>query len=274
MTPTWIYRVAQFTCLCALLLIFSGAGLTANGLEPAPPDSIAVSGIFASGGHMMIAVVVAALALLVAGFLTAKGGENRIYGVVLFLLVLIEGGIGTPASNPALRPWVPILHASLAPLLFSALAAATVALSPSWQQGAAQVPDGGWPSLRAMAKITPVLVFVQIFLGAAFRHNAMGVMSHIAGAILTALLILLAGMFVNQQCAEHKPLKTSANVLMTFAFTQVALGMGAISARMMTSTNTTPVVLLTGSHVAIGSLVLGANLVLSMHILRYVTPKT
>ncbi len=254
-------------------MIFCGAGLTANGLEPSPADSIGSSGFFSPGAHMALAVLVALLSLAIAGWITARGGANRPIGIVLFLLVLAEGGLGSSSLNPAMKPWIPVFHATLAPLFLAALASAALVVSPGWQTESGTVKDGGWPSLRSMAILTPVLVVIQIFFGAAFRHEAMGIMSHIAGAILTALLILLAGMFVNQQCSEHKPLKRGAVMLMSVAFTQVGLGMAAISIRMMTSTNTTPVILLTGAHVMIGSLTLAANVVLSLEIRRWVTPK-
>lgn len=163
------------------------------------------------------------------------------------------------------------MHACLAQVLFAATVAAVLLSSPDRKPDI--VVDGGWPSLRSLSVVTPVLVFVQILLGAAFRHKAMGIMPHIAGAIVVALLILLTGMFVTQQCPQHRSLKPAAVVLMTTVFTQVFLGIGALTMRMINSTDTPSVILVTGAHVVVGALTLGANVALSVQIRTHVVAK-
>ncbi len=107
---------------------------------------------------------------------------------------------------------------------------------------------------------------VQIALGAFFRHQAIGVMAHIVGALIVVLLVLLNGMFVTQQCPGHKPLVPAASTLMTVAFLQIVLGIGALTARMVTTLYTPAVAATTAAHVVNGSLVFGASVLLSLQV--------
>ena len=266
----WLFRFAILVAVCVLLLIASGSAVTGNLLEPlaSPPG-----GLFSQAGHQEFAIVAGGLALALAVWLIAAGGGLRQAGFLIGLLVLVEGGLGTPSLQARFSPGLPILHACVAQLLFAATVAAVVLSSPGRRGGPDTVVDAGWPSLRSFSVITPVLVFVQILLGVAFRHKALGVMPHIAGAILVALMILFTGICVMQQCSQHRSLKAAAVTLMTAAFSQVFLGIAALTMRMINSTDTPAVILVTGAHVVAGALTLGANVALSVQIRYHVVPK-
>lgn len=266
----WRYRFAILVSIGVLFLIASGSAVTGNLLEPlaSPP-----SGLFSQSGHQGLAFVVAILTVALAGWLIVAGGETRLTGFVIGLLALAEGGLGTPSLQEKFAPTLPILHACTAQLLFGFTVVAAVLSSPGRRAGPETVADGGWPSLRSLSVVTPVLVFIQIYLGAAFRHKALGIMSHIAGAIIIALLVLLTGMFVTQQCPNHKSLKPAGVVVMCVVFGQVFLGIAALTMRMINSTDTPAVLIVTGAHVVVGALTMGATLALGALIRYHVVPK-
>jgi hypothetical protein len=270
MTSTWLFRFAILVAISVLVLIASGSAVTANVLEPLASSP---GGLFGQAGHQISSVVAAVLAMILAIWLIAAGGESRSLGWVVALLVLAVGGVGTPSLMEKFGPGLPILHACLAHLLFASTAAAVVLTSPGWSKGPDTVIDAGWPSLRSLSTITPILVFAQIALGAAFRHKGLGVLPHIAGAIIVTLAILMTGMFVNQQYPDHRPLKSASATMMTVVFCQVFLGIAALTVRMINSTDTPQVVLVTGAHVVTGALALGATVALSMQIRRHVLPR-
>jgi hypothetical protein len=266
----WRFRFAILVAVCVLFLIASGSAVTGNLLEPLPSPP---GGLFSQAGHQEFSIVASVLAFVLAGWLIAAGGSARTAGFVIGLLTLAVGGLGTPSLLQKYSPGLPILHACVAQILLAATVAAVVLSSPGRSKGPETVIDAGWPSLRSLAMITPVFVLVQILLGASFRHKAMGVMPHIAGAIIVALLILLMGMFVTQQCPQHRSLKPAAVIMMTTVFTQVFLGIGALTMRMINSTDTPAVILVTGAHVVVGALTLGATVALSVQIRYHVVPK-
>ena len=198
-----------------------------------------------------------------------RTGLARLGGALLAGLGL-QCALGAFAGSGV---FIVILHALLAPLLLSATAAATLATSPSWQAGPDPVEDHGWPSLASLGKITPAMVLFQIALGAAFRHKAMGILSHLFFAMILVLLILCVCIFVMQQFPEHKALRPAANWLMAIAFTQIFLGIAAFTVRTMT-TKVTPVVIgVTALHALVGALTLASAVVLSMQIRRNVFKK-
>jgi len=165
---------------------------------------------------------------------------------------------------------VSIAHACLAQLFFSVTVAIAVFTSRKWQEGPEPVEDYGWPSLRSLALLTPVLVLLQIGLGAGFRHRAFGLLPHVTGAMIVPLVILLLGSFVLHQFPKHRSLRPAAVGLLTITFAQVVLGIVAYVARMNAADYPLAMVLTTVAHVATGGLTLAASVVLSIQIRRNV----
>jgi hypothetical protein len=215
--------------------------------------------------HEITAGVSALIIVILGAGLIAARVSPRLGGT-LGVLVVAAAALGfVPDSRT-----VGIFHALLAQVLFAATAAAALATGPEWSKPPDLVQDHGWPSLGSLGKITPVLVLLQVALGAAFRHGAMGVLSHLFGAMVLVLVILCECIFVMQQFPDHKLLRPAANVLMGIAFTQIFLGIAAFTVRTMTTKATPLVVGVTAAHVSVGALTLASAVVLGMQIRRNV----
>src|SRR5205814_7961378 len=131
--------------------------------------------------------------------------------------------------------------------------------SQKWQEGPEPVEDYGWPSLRFLAILTPILILLQISLGAGFRHRAFGLLPHVIGAMLVPLVILLTGIFVLQQFPKHKSLRPAASGLLGITLVQVFLGVSAYVARINAAEYPLAMVLTTVAHAASGCLTLAAS---------------
>jgi cytochrome c oxidase assembly protein subunit 15 len=257
--------------VCTLFLIVNGASLPiANGASLA-----GYGGIFSERGHYIVAGVVG---LLTAGLVVwllrdAKRAWLRPLGWAALCAIVIEGALGFGAYSTTAAA-VAILHACLAQIFFSIVAAIAVFTSSGWERDPELVEDNARPSVRTLAIVTPALVLAQVVLGAEFRHKVLGVLPHIAGAIVVALLILVTCMVVDQQFPKHRALRSAAHALMTITFLQVALGIATITVQMMT-TEDTPSALYTGiAHVTNGALTLAASLVLALQVRRNVVKST
>jgi cytochrome c oxidase assembly protein subunit 15 len=167
-------------------------------------------------------------------------------------------------------PPVSIAHACLAQLFFSVTVAIAVFTSRKWQEGPDPVEDYGWPSLRSLAIVTPVLILLQIALGAGFRHRAFGLLPHVVGAMLVPLMILLVGVFALHQFPQHRALRPAATGLLAITLAQVVLGIAAYFARINAVEYPLAMVLTTVAHVATGGLTLAASVVLAIQIRRNV----
>lgn len=189
-------------------------------------------------------------------------------------LVVAQGLLGG-ATVLLLQPApISIGHACLAQLFFSVTVAIAVFTSRKWQEGPEPVEDYGWPSLRSLAILTPLLILLQIALGAGFRHRAFGLLPHVIGAMIVPLVILLAGVFVLQQFPRHRALRPAAIALLTITGVQVVLGIAAYFARMNAAAYPLAMVLTTVAHVATGGLTLAASVVLAIQIRRNVRVTT
>jgi heme A synthase len=162
----------------------------------------------------------------------------------------------------------------MAQVLLAGTVGVVIATSPSWKRAPEHVPDYGWPSLRSLGALLPILVLTQVALGAAFRQRVFGLMPHIVGAILVSLVILIVCAFTLQQCPTHSALRAAAKTLMVLTFTQVFLGISAFTVRMMPNADAVPVLGFTGGHVTVGALTFAASVVLSMQIRRNMLPKS
>ena len=133
--------------------------------------------------------------------------------------------------------------------------------------------DYGWPSNRSLALLSPVLVLIQIALGAAFRQKAATLMPHVLGAMFVALVVLMQCIFVLQQFKTHRALQAAGKTLLGVAFAQVFLGMTALIMRSMAEETALPVVITVASHITGGAITLATTVVLAILVRRNVQPR-
>jgi cytochrome c oxidase assembly protein subunit 15 len=281
MQNPWLHRYATLVAVCTLFLVVAGASVTSKEAGLSVPDwplsygqviPEMTGGVLFETGHRLIAQVVGILTIILAVWISRveKRAWMRRLGWLALGGVVAQGLLGG-ATVLLLQPApISIAHACLAQLFFSVTVAIAVFTSRNWQQGPEPVEDYGRPSLRSLAILTPVLVLVQIGLGAGFRHRAFGLMPHVIGAMIVPLAILLVGMFVQHQFPKHRALRPAATSLLVITMSQVLLGLAAYIARINAAEYPLAMVLTTVAHVATGGLTLAASVVLAIQIRRNV----
>lgn len=281
MQNPWLHRFATLVAVCTLFLVVAGASVTSKEAGLSVPDwplsygqviPEMTGGVLFETGHRLIAQVVGILTIILAIWISRveKRAWMRRLGWLALGGVVAQGLLGG-ATVLLLQPApISIAHACLAQLFFSVTVAIAVFTSRNWQQGPEPVEDYGRPSLRSLAILTPVLVLVQIGLGAGFRHRAFGLMPHVIGAMIVPLAILLVGMFVQHQFPKHRALRPAATGLLVITMSQVLLGLAAYIARINAAEYPLAMVLTTVAHVATGGLTLAASVVLAIQIRRNV----
>jgi heme A synthase len=253
MKSSWLHRYTVLLAVCAFLLIGSGALLTST-IRPLP-GTTAGAALRAPGLeqiHLIFAFVVGVLTLALVVWYRQPAGWMLLAGAI------IAGVSGHYAAIP---------HAILAPILFSGYAAIAVVTADSWSRPAVPVPDL-WPPLRKMAMLAPILMALQITLGAAFRHNAMGVVWHILNAGIVLLLVMVLGVSLLRQFPEHPSLRPAAIALLVIAGVQVLLGFFVYMVLLIVSQNNQTLVISGVLHVLNGSLTLAASVVLTLLLRR------
>jgi len=277
----WLHRYAILLAVCTLFLVVAGASVTSKEAGLSVPDwplsygqvmPQMTGGVFFEHGHRMIATVVGFMTIVLSVWLTLVETRKwmKTLGIVALGAVIIQGLLGGLTVKLMLPPAVSISHACLAQLFFSTTVAIALFSSKTWQQGPEIVEDHGWPSLRSLAILTPIMVLTQIALGAAFRHRAIGVLPHVLFSIVVTLAVLFVAIFVMHQFPNHRALSTAAKALLGVTFLQVMLGVAAYYTRLQAAQQPLAMVLTTVAHVATGGLTMAASVILSIQILRNV----
>jgi heme A synthase len=265
MKNPWLHRLAIVLAVCTLLLIVDGA-MIGPGTQATPA---------AISTHRIAATVVSLLALGLVLWLvfTDSRPQARRLGWLTLALAVLQDSVGHGAVLTKFPMTAGIAHALMAPLFFAAVVAIAVVTSPAWYRGHEHVSDYGWPSMRSLAILTPILVMLQIFLGASFRQKVLTLLPHVLGAMFVALAILMESIFVLQQFPTHRALRPAAKTLLGVTFGQVFLGLTALIMKSMADETATPVVVTVAAHVTGGSLTLATTIVLSILIRRNVQPR-
>jgi hypothetical protein len=253
MKNPWLFRTAVVVAVLAFVVIGFGAYLTST-IRPLPGPNPGPVGTAPALNqiHIVLAGVLAAFMLGLAFRLRSLAGW------IALAAVAVESLIGN---------YAPVLHAILAPLVFSIIVATALFTSQSWSQPPVPVPDL-WPPLRNLSILTPVFLVLQISLGAAFRHNALGVWWHILNSMIVLLLIMVLGVCVLRQFPEHPTLRPASVALLVITGVQVLVGFGVFLIILIVSQNNRALIISGVLHVLNGSLTLAASVVLALQLRR------
>jgi heme A synthase len=153
--------------------------------------------------------------------------------------------------------------------LLAAAFLAVLETSPRWTDFA-PFSDGGWPSLRQLAWVTPAVTLIQIALGAAYRHRAMGLIPHVSWAFATAICVMMAATFVLSLEGGGALLRRISIWLLALTGLQILLGVAAYLARIDLGASWASVA--PTAHVATGSLVMALSCVWSAVVWRDARP--
>ena len=164
-----------------------------------------------------------------------------------------------------------IAHSLLAQLFFSTTVAIVLFTSEWWLRGPALTDEDPRYPIRGLSLAAPLCVLVQLFLGAAARHKAIGSIFHIAWAPVATGVILWVSLRILLHYAHNRELRLASLTLLAITFCQVFLGIGAYMSRIAYADAVQPMpvmVALTVVHVAVGALTMAASEALAILVRR------
>ena len=173
------------------------------------------------------------------------------------------GGVALAASALECVPGAAMIHACFAPVLFAAVALIAIL-------GNAEPADVGHEAGSAstglgwVSAAMPPLVFLQITLGAAYRHKLMGVMTHMGGALLVSGTILVTCVLILQRCPDRLQLRRAATAAIGIVLLQVSLGIAVFILRLLDSDNSTAFAAVAAIHICGAASLLTASAWLSV----------
>jgi cytochrome c oxidase assembly protein subunit 15 len=236
-----------------------------------------VGGVQYEHTHRMIAEFTG-LAIIVMAVWTQRVEKRRwmrILGWTALAAVVGQGILGG-ITVLDLLPWtVSTAHATLGQMIFCIVVAMALFTSRSWLQDEPPLPEADRaPSTPTLATLAVACVWVQLILGAAFRHFGIKLLPHLVGAcVVTAVLCwTIVRLLTRYGNVDH--LRRPAQLLLALLMVQLGLGFAAYLTRLQWMLDppqpVTGIVITTVSHVAGGALVLATCVVLAIQSRRMI----
>ncbi len=284
------HRFAVLAASCVFLLIVAGALVTSNeaGLSvPDWPTSFGslyripplVGGVKFEHGHRMLAEFIGMLSIVLAVW-TQKVDQRRwmrILGWSALGTVIAQGILGGLTVLFYLPPAISTAHATLGQTFFCLMVSIAFFTSRSWvREPVAVVRTDTYPSLTTLSLLTVAAVWLQLILGAAFRHSGIRLLPHIIGACVVLCMVNWLAISTLKRHRGTPQLANPATVLLILLALQITLGVASYVTRVLWSQGASAplasMVVATVAHVACGALVLVTTVILAIQVHRHAMP--
>jgi cytochrome c oxidase assembly protein subunit 15 len=281
------HRFAAFAAVCVFLLIVAGALVTSNeaGLSvPDWPTSFGslyripplIGGVRFEHGHRMLAEFIGLLTIGVAVW-TQKVDRRRwmrVLGWSALGTVIAQGVLGGLTVLFYLPPAISTAHATLGQTFFCIMVSIAFFTSKSWVQApVAVIRPEERPNLTTLSLLTVAAAWMQLILGAAFRHSGIRLLPHLIGAGMVLCMVSWLSISTLKRHRGSPQLATPAAVLLVLLAVQVTLGVASYITRVLwsqgASTPLASMVAATVAHVACGALLLVTTVILTIQIHRH-----
>ena len=256
-------------------------------------------GVLYEHGHRLVAAAITLLTIALAIWTWAvdKQPWMRLLAALAVAGVLLQaviGGLSVLSANwesPYWRLVWTTSHGIFGQVMFCLLAAIALFTSAGWRKTpATSLPAQNDGRLRFWTGLLVLLLFVQLVLGAAFRHVwtkwgpaaaeritasrivHMFMVPHMVNAVLVMAVVVVATVSVMKRAGDDRSLRTPAILLHVFLLLQLCLGFGAFLTRVVFHMDmpqpTQTLVWVTVAHQTIGALMLLFAVVLAIQTWR------
>jgi heme a synthase len=283
-----LHTFAIFTASVTLILIVAGALVTSNDAGLSVPDwptsfgSIykmpqMVGGIKYEHSHRMVAEFVGLLTIVLAVWTwrAEKRRWLRYLGLAALGTVILQGVLGGITVLFFLPPAVSSAHAAVAQTFFCIAVAIAVFTGPRWIEEPPRVEsDTRRPALFTLTILAIFVLYVQLILGAMFRHKGLSWWPHVIHAAVVAIVLSWTAVRAISVYPHINAVRRPAIIMLSLMVAQLCLGFLAFITRVMWGHDAAqpelPMVISTVIHVAVGALLLATTVVLAIQVWRNV----
>ena len=282
-----IHKFAVFTVCWTILLFVAGALVTSNDAALSvidwpkshgswvPPLSSLQGGDFYEFSHRFVAGGLGIFTLLLAVLLVLR--ERRVWlrwlGVIAVLGVVVQAILGGQVVMQLLHYWLPVIHACFAQIVCAAVLAIAVFTSQWWVSERPQLEDKGSPSIHFVAMLNAVVVYLQVILGAGFRHKDIPIWPHAAGALVVLGTVTWTAVALRRRLGASRELGVARILLHAIFGIQFLLGLLAYWSRLTTAEAPQPMpvmVWLTVIHTVVGAILFAFSVLVVLMCYRLV----
>jgi len=286
-----LHRFATFTALWTFVLIIAGALVTSNDAGLSVPDwptsfgslyklPRMVGGVKFEHTHRMIAESVGLLTIILAVWLsrTDRRPWMRKLGWAALGTVIAQGILGGITVLHYLPPSISSAHAALGQTFFCLIVAIWLFTGRVWVEEPRHNLPTKKPSIQVLTGLAVTAIYVQLILGAAFRHHGIKLLPHIISATVVTFVVLWTVVRVLTEYPQVDQLRKPAIMLLTLLMVQLGLGFGSWVTRVEWGRDAVQpemaMVVTTVAHVAVGALLLATAVVLAIQAWRHVAIQT
>ncbi|HEU5453473.1 MAG TPA: COX15/CtaA family protein [Terriglobales bacterium] len=287
----------MITAFCTFLLLILGALVTSNDAGLSVPDwptsfhhwpitygyfKVAlVGGVRYEHTHRILAQLVGLLTIILAVWTQRvdRRAWVRKLGWTALGTVIAQGVLGGITVLFYLPPAVSTAHATLAQTFFCIVVAMALFTGRTWTEVEPRKHLAEQrPALPKLATAAAMSVYVQLILGAAFRHHGIKLLPHLISAAVVTFLILWTVVRTLTEYGKVEQLRRLALSLLSLLMVQLVLGFASWLTRVEWGRDAPqpemPMVLSTVSHVAVGALLLATTVVLAIQSWRHIAIPT
>jgi cytochrome c oxidase assembly protein subunit 15 len=156
---------------------------------------------------------------------------------------------------------------------FGAILCLAVFTSKWWIEEHKRLGDRGGISIHTLALLNAVVMFVQVFFGAAFRHQYAAIWPHLVGSAVVLGMIIWTARVLRKRFEDSPGLTFGRTLLHNMVGMQILLGVAAYWSRFSTADAPQPVpvmVILTVVHTVFGALVFATAILVVLMCYRLV----
>lgn len=282
------HRMAVILACWTFLLIIAGALVTSNDAGLSVPDwptsfgswykiPKLVGGVKFEHTHRMIAQVAGLLTIILAiwTWRVEKRRWMRILGFTALGTVIVQGVLGGLTVKLYLPPPVSSAHAALAQTFFCIAVVMALFTDQKWIEEQPRVEfDQRRPSLFTLTLVSIFVLYVQLLLGAMFRHHGLSWWPHLANAIIVSFVLAWTAVRALAVYSQIEAVRRPAILMLSLVIAQLCLGFVAFLTRVEWGKDAVqpelPMVISTVAHVAVGALLLATAVVLAIQVWRHV----
>ena len=279
-------RFAFITVGATFLLLTIGGIVSSKGVGMAVPDwpttfgenmftfpfSKMVGGVFYEHSHRLMGSLVGFLTMGLTFLIWWK--EERRWlkwlSVVALISVIFQGIIGG-LRVIEISTYYAVAHGAFAHLFFALIVSITLFLTDFWRESGSDTPNEDHATLRKLSIYTSITIYIQLILGAIYRHTGDLLWLHLLFAFVVTVLLFILTDSVSKKIGEITFLKKVSILLGALIIFQLFTGMGAFMVKLFSPDRlqAPPMVVgMTLVHVLSGALLFASSVVLTLGIIK------
>ncbi len=283
-----LHWFAMFVAVATFFLLIAGALVTSNAAGMSVPDWPTsygslyklppwTGGIVYEHSHRLIAEFTGVLTIAIAVWTWISDRRRWMKALALGALatIIVQGILGGVTVLHFLPPAISSAHAAVGQTFFCIACAIALFTSRSWVEETPELPsDNRHPSLLTLSFLSIFVLYVQLILGAMFRHQGMGWLPHVLNAPVVAIVITWTAVRALSRYSKIDAIRQPAIAMLSLLLAQLFLGFLAFMTRVEWGRDASqpefPMVFSTVAHVVTGALLLASTVILMIQVWRHI----